>query len=414
MKFNIDKKYIMWAITAFAVVVASILFTFALFNYAIFFGWIGAILKVLTPVIYGLLIAYVLSPVINWFDISVFPPICRKLKYTPGLKGKRRLRYLSIFFTLSILFFLLGFFINLIVPSLINSITSIANNIPSYVNNVINFANKKFEDNPEIAIYIDSYSDMLTDWSNNLITNVMPHLNQLITYITSGIARSLSFIWNLILGLILAVYILATKEHFIAQMRKIIFALARKHTAFEILDELSHINQIFNSYIISSIVDSLIIGIICFFACVVLHIPYPTLIAVVVGVTNIIPFFGPFLGAIPCTLIILMIKPLSALTFVIMVLVLQQCDGNIIKPKLFGSSTGLPGFWVIVAILVGGGLFGVPGMYLGTPVFSLIFYAIKKNINSRLTEKGLPISTLQYVSEHELPYEILDKTDEEK
>ncbi len=413
MKFHIDKKYIMWAITAFAVVVASILFTFALFNYSIFFGWIGAILKVLTPVIYGLLIAYVLSPVINWFDMSVFPPICQKLKYTPGLKGKRRLRYLSIIFTLSILFFLLGFFINLIIPSLISSITSIANNIPTYVNNVMDFANKKFEDNPEIVRYIDSYSDMLTDWSNNLITNVMPHVNQLITYITSGIARSLSFIWNLILGLIMAVYILATKEHFIAQMRKIIFALARKRTAFEILDELSHVNQIFNSYIISSVVDSLIIGVICFFACVILRIPYPTLIAVVVGVTNIIPFFGPFLGAIPCTLIILMIKPLSALTFVIMVLVLQQCDGNIIKPKLFGSSTGLPGFWVIVAILVGGGLFGVPGMYLGTPVFSLIFYAIKKNINGRLTRKGLPISTLQYVSENELPYEILDKTDEE-
>ncbi len=414
MKFNLEEKYIKMGITAFAVVVASVLFTFALFNYAIFFGWIGSILKVLTPVIYGLLIAYVLTPVVKWFDQQVFPPICKKLKYEPGLKGTRRLRYLSIFLTLVMLLGCLSFFISLIIPSLINSITSIANNIPTYVNNVIDFANKQFDDNPEITSYIISYSDMLTDWSNNFISNVMPHLNQVITYITSGIARSLSFIWNLVLGLILAVYVLATKEHFIAQMRKIIFALNDNTKAFRILDELSYVNNIFNNYIVSSIVDSLIIGVICFFACIILRIPYPTLIAVVVGVTNIIPFFGPFLGAIPCTLIILMIKPLSAISFVIMVLILQQCDGNILKPKLFGSSTGLPGFWVIVAILVGGGLFGVPGMYLGTPILSIIFYAIKKNINSRLVEKGLPISTLHYVNDIELPYEIEEEIEESK
>ncbi|SKB71379.1 Predicted PurR-regulated permease PerM [Lachnospiraceae bacterium] len=414
----LDDNNVKWGVTAFYVIVASILFTFALFNYPIFFGWIGAILKVLTPIIYGLLIAYVLSPVINWFDNVIFPPVCKKLNLSPGPRGKRRLRYLSILLTILMLFCMLSFFISLIIPSLISSVTSIVNNIPTYVNHVIEFTNKKFDDNPEIAAYINSYSDTLTDWSNNFITNVMPHLNQLISSISIGIIRSVSFIWNLVIGLILALYILAKKEHFTAQARKVIFAMTKNGSPFEILDELSQVNNTFNKYIVSSIVDSLIIGVICFAACVILRIPYPTLIAVVVGVTNIIPFFGPFLGAVPCAIIILMVKPLSAITFLIMVLILQQCDGNIIKPRLFGESTGLPGFWVIVAILVGGGLFGVPGMYLGTPVLSLIYMAIKKNINSRLREKGLPIDTKQYASPNELKYssqfEDTDEIDEKE
>ncbi|MBO6149478.1 MAG: AI-2E family transporter [Lachnospiraceae bacterium] len=410
MKFHFDKKYIHWGLTAFFVVVASILFTFAVFNYPIFWEGYSSILRIISPVINGFLIAYLMIPVMNRLELRILPFIMEKLNIKTGEKGKRRMRILSIALTLIMVLLLITGFFSLVVPQLVSSIQTIASSFPQYINNLQKMGNDIFKSYPNLEQSINDNMDLIEEQLAELQHRLLPYMNRAISYVSSSIMKSLSFLWNIVLGLIISIYIMSIKEKFIAQARKCIYALTHsKSAAMDILNELHFINKTFGSYIVSSIVDSLIIGGICFVACLFLQIPFPVLVGVVVGVTNIIPFFGPFMGAIPCALIILMIEPIKSVYFLIMILILQQCDGNIIKPKLFGDSTGLPGFWVIVSIMIGGGLFGIPGMYLGVPVCAILYHEARKRINKRLMLKGLPTDTDKYAKKSELLFKANEK-----
>ena len=413
MKFHFDKKYIHWGLTAFFVVVASILFTFAVFNYPIFWEGYSSILRIISPVINGFLIAYLMIPVMNRLELRILPFIMEKLNIKTGEKGKRRMRILSIALTLIMVLLLITGFFSLVVPQLVSSIQTIASSFPQYINNLQKMGNDIFKSYPNLEQSINDNMDLIEEQLAELQHRLLPYMDRAISYVSSGIMKSLSFLWNIVLGLIISIYIMSIKEKFIAQARKCIYAITRsKGAAMDILNELHFINKTFGSYIVSSIVDSLIIGGICFVACLFLQIPFPVLMGVVVGVTNIIPFFGPFMGAIPCALIVLMIEPIKSVYFLIMILILQQCDGNIIKPKLFGDSTGLPGFWVIVSIMIGGGLFGIPGMYLGVPVCAILYHEARKRINKRLILKGLPIDTDKYAKKSGLLFQANEKKTE--
>ncbi len=408
MRFKPDKKYIMIGITAFIVLVCTILFIFAVFNYPVFAKGFSNFIRVLMPAIDGFLIAYLLNPVMRFFEEKPLPFIYRLIfkDRKPGVRAKRVNRYISIACAVITVLLVISLFISILIPQLIDSISSIARQFPEYYNNLVAFTSKTFDDNPKVLDFFNQYYERFEDWVNSLIKDMPTYANQVWGKVYSGITKSLSFLWNLVLGFVLSVYILSFKEKFLAQMRKIVLAYCNRKKANMIFDDLKDINFIFRNYIVSSIVDSAIIGVLCFILCLIIRIPYPILISFIVGITNIIPFFGPFIGAIPSAVIILMIDPMEALYFIIMILILQQADGNIIKPLLFGDSTGLPAFWVIVSILVGGGFFGVMGMYLGTPVFAVIYRYIKRHVANKLEMKGLPSETSKYVRSNELPYEI--------
>ena len=230
---------------------------------------------------------------------------------------------------------------------------------------------------------------------------MVPKLENLLFLVTggiwSGVWSAVNFAMDLLIGLMVSVYLLATKERGHANACKALYSLLRQDRADVVLRGFRKVDTIFSGFVRGKLLDSLIIGILCFIGCSVLKMPYTPLISVVVGVTNVIPFFGPFLGAIPSIFLILLVNPLKAVYFAIFVLALQQLDGNVIGPKILGDSTGISSFWVIVAILFGGGFFGVIGMFLGVPVFAALQTLAKYLVERRLTRQGMSLDPKDYV-----------------
>ena len=201
---------------------------------------------------------------------------------------------------------------------------------------------------------------------------------------------------NIMIGVIISVYLLVSKQKFVGQGKKVLYALFYERQANNILEVVRKSHSIFSGFISGKLIDSLIIGVLCFIGMSIMKMPYIPLVSVLVGVTNVIPFFGPYLGAIPSILLILLISPGKGIMFLIFIIILQQLDGNIIGPKILGSSTGLSAFWVIFAILIGSGLFGIIGMIAGVPVFAVIYYLIKTGLEYSLRKKNLPTDTKEY------------------
>ena len=204
-------------------------------------------------------------------------------------------------------------------------------------------------------------------------------------------------VMKLILGCIVAIYVLYSKEKFSGQSKKVMFALFPKRFTIRFLDIVSQTDRMFSNFIFGKFLDSLIVGVLCFIGMTILQIPYAMLIAVIITVFNLIPFFGPIIGAVPSALLILLVDPLKALWFIILIVVLQQLDGNVLGPMILGNQTGLSGFWVTFAIITFGGLFGFFGMIIGVPTFAVIYSLIRLFIENRLKAKGMPVSTAEYV-----------------
>ena len=250
---------------------------------------------------------------------------------------------------------------------------------------------------------------MLSEYYNNAVDTltgtILPKVQEMAAALTGGIwtgIRSVvNFAVDLIVGIIISIYLLAMKEKSLARCCKVIYATFRKETAELLLTGLHNMNQVFSGFVRGKLLDSLIMGILCFIGCSILNMPYTPLVSVVVGVTNVIPFFGPFLGAIPSAFLILLVNPLKCLYFVLFIILLQQLDGNVIGPKILGDSTGISSFWVIAAILVGGGFFGVAGMFFGVPVFACLRLLIKWLVDRRLTRRGMPTEASAYVAQRD-------------
>jgi predicted PurR-regulated permease PerM len=206
------------------------------------------------------------------------------------------------------------------------------------------------------------------------------------------------FLLNIVIGLIVSIYLMASKEKFSGQAKKIIYALFKPVRANVIVETARKSNEIFGGFISGKLLDSAIIGVIAYVVLAILRMPDPVMIAVIIGVTNIIPFFGPFIGAVPSFIIVVLQNPIQGLYFLIFIVVLQQVDGNIIGPKILGNSTGLSPFWVVFAILLFGGLWGFPGMVLGVPTMAVIYYIIKKIVEYGLRKRGLREETNCYIT----------------
>ena len=403
------KGYWRWGLTAFLTVCAILVFYDAFYQGGTLQQILGKLAQVLAPVFYGLAMAYLLTPLVKWFERGILWCVSKLRKQLPDkpLKhGKGLLRAGAILLTWAVVLALTYWLMSVLIPQLVESVTMLINNARYYYTKVYRWTDNWLKENPEIGSWAN---DVLSEYYNNGLKNltdtILPKAQELAATLTGGIwvgIRSvIGFAMDLIVGIIISVYLLAMKEKSLARCCKMIYATMKQETAELVLTGLHNTNQVFSGFVRGKLLDSLIIGILCFIGCSILKMPYTPLVSVVVGVTNMIPFFGPFLGAIPSAFLILLVSPLKCLYFIIFIILLQQLDGNVIGPKILGDSTGISSFWVIVAILVGGGFFGVPGMFFGVPVFACLRMLVKWLMDRRLTRRGMPTEASAYVERKE-------------
>lgn len=396
-KFQWDKRYIYVGVTAFLVIAASLLFYFSLFRMGELLDGIDVLINILMPFICGLVIAYLLSPILNFIEEKIVYKICERNNWNPS-KGKRRvIRYvcvvLALFFGISLVYAIMA----MIVPSLIDSIISIINNFPYYLDNIEYFIQRIVESNHDLESIAFLFFDRASAKIEEILTeNVLPQMSNVLGYLSAGVFDILGFLWDVILGCIISIYLMADKEGLIAQCKMFMYSMFETESVNHFLRNLRFVNKTFGGFISGKIIDSILIGIICYIGTSIIGTPYAVLVSVVVGVTNVIPFFGPYLGAIPMALLILMVSPIQCLYFVIFIFLLQQFDGNFLGPKILGGSTGISSLMVIVAILLFGGIMGVLGMIIGVPVTAVIWAVLKTRRDNRLRKKDLSDDVTAY------------------
>lgn len=407
MKFKLDKNHLSIGITSFLVIAASICFYFLVFHGDRFSAQINSIITVASPVIYGIIFAYLLTPIVNGLERKLFIPLFTRNSSILTAKKKKWMRILSVIITIIIVIFLIYGFFSILIPNIVKSVKSISYQLPYYVQNLSRWSAKFLEDNPDIERLViqvlDMYSEELNNYLNN---NIVPQMETLLKTVSLSMIGLLKVLWNFIIGVIISIYVLFSKELFAGQAKKITFAIFSNKNANNLIKDCRFVSDTFIGFISGKIIDSFIIGCICFAGTTLLEMPYALLISVIIGITNIIPFFGPYLGAIPSAILILMVNPVKCFYFIIFILILQQIDGNVIGPKILGDSTGLSGFWVIFSITIFGGLLGILGMIIGVPFFAVVYAMVRRVIERKLVKKGLPLETGDYLNVESIENEV--------
>lgn len=388
--------YFKLGLTIFLTVAACILFFFVIFRMENILNYIGKILKAGEPIIIGLMLAYLLMPVKNFVEKPTYKWL--KKRGVKEEKSKKLARGIGIAGTIAFLLVFIAVFIAILGPALTNSVRALAETMPKYLDSFIEWLQESKVGDSTFAYYvaetITTAASAVEDW---IVNSVLPEAQRYIAQITSGVLSVVKALLNFIIGIIVMVYVMAIQETLLGQTKKIIYAIFPAQKGNKIIETFRKSNQIFGGFITGKIIDSAIIGVICYIGCLILHIPSALLVAVIVGVTNVIPVFGPFIGAIPSVLIVLIQSPIHGLYLAIFILILQQVDGNIIGPKILGDTTGLSSFWVMFSILIAGGLFGFFGMLLGVPIFAVIYYLCQQGLKYRMEKKGLSNRTEDYV-----------------
>jgi len=418
MKRQKYASYIAAGVTAFVVIAASLLLAFALLRFERISRFCATLSSILRPITFGLVLAFLLLPVhrnIYGFLLKIKGGILCATKRRKSLTG-----LFAILLSLLVLFVAIYLLLAMLIPQVYISVVGLIRAMPDYIRSAQVWLTEFLKNNPDVQAVLlpiyDSLAVSLQEWLqtelmpnlesvnstlNWLQTNFWPSFSSVASGVSSLVLAVLYFLKDALIAVIVSVYLLVRKDTFAAQSKKIVYSIFRTRHADMIVDETRNAYRILSGFIIGKLIDSLIIGVICFMGCSVFRFPYPALIATVVGVTNIIPFFGPFIGAIPCFLLILLVDPIKSLYFLLFVFVLQQFDGNILGPKILGDSTGLDAFWVLFSILLFGGLFGFTGMVLGVPVFAMIYSIANRLVRNGLTRRGLPVETGEYVGKTE-------------
>lgn len=387
MKINWNTKYNTICTYAFILVCSIILFYLSISQLSVLGGKIGKVVSLLQPFIFGFAIAYLLDFLLRFYE--------EKLMLLQGykkLKFKWR-RSIGLVLTYLTAFLVVGLFIQFVLPQVVESLVGLINDIPTYISNTTKFFEELVEEldlSEEVFTFINTNFNDGVDYAIKQITNLIPFLGSIL----STTAASL---WNIVLGIIISIYILIDKEKFCALAKKITFAIFPLRAANKTIEITHRSSDTFGKFLSGKILDSLIIGILTFFVLTVFKMPFTLLVSVIVGITNIIPFFGPFIGAIPSVIIILFISPIKALWFLLIIFVIQQIDGNIIGPKILGDSIGISAFWILFSILVAGKFLGLVGMIIGVPLFAVIYSIIKEIVESKLDKKGLKTETEDYM-----------------
>jgi len=349
-----------------------------------------AFIEVAMPVIWGMVFAYLLNPFMKFIERHISKLIERKKKHP------KILRAVAVTITTIVTLVVVSALIAVVIPQLSDSIVSIFKQSEAYLESLEKWIIGLQSINPEIYSFLEGYISDLEIDIVEIANKYLPELSSLASGATTVIKKFAVGLKNIILGFIVMVYLLWGKDNFKGQMKKILYALFKKKNANTILRIVGQADRTFSGFISGKALDSTIIGILCFIAMKVLDMPFPVLISVIVGVTNMIPFFGPFFGAIPSAVLVFFAAPEKTIIFILFILILQQFDGNILGPKILGDSTGLPAFWVMFAIFIGGGMFGFVGMLVGVPVFAVIYDLSKEFINSVLISRKLPVAPKIY------------------
>lgn len=406
MKLKPNKKYLAIGITVFFAAVAIMAAYFLFFKMAIIKNAIANVNHILAPIFYGLILAYLMTPLLNVVEKRVSLPFFDKhIKSNNIIKRKKNMRTMSVCITIIIVLFVLYLFFASVIPQIYSSVTNLIYSYSFYTRNFTLWVNRITKNYPEVSKILSSlltsYTEEADDFLNDIAlpaiqTYLMPNVSNVLESIGSSIVSAIKFVWNIIIGLIISIYVLSSKEKFAASCTRLCYSFLERERANKFIESIRFTHHTFIGFLSGKVIDSLIIGVLCYICCLILKMPYSLLVSVIVGVTNIIPFFGPFIGAIPSTFIILLVDPKKALTFVIFVVILQQVDGNIIGPKILSQSTGVTSFWIIFAITFFGGLFGVIGMIIGVPIIAILFAFVNRLTNSSLIKKDLPTDVEKY------------------
>lgn len=384
----IDKKphikpYLYGMLAGFGAISLSIAFFFLIYRFQGFGDAISVLTGILMPFIYGAVIAYLLKPVCNTVE--------NFLRRSFPEKAHKAVEPVAILLTMLFGVLLVYALLMMIIPQLITSVTTLYYTAQRNINRFVAWISTQefFEENHDLLLMIESaYDSISLNLDTWIKTTLVPSMQNIVSGVGSGVISVVNTLKNLLIGIIVAVYLLASRKRFAQQAKMILYSAVPSPWAQRILDEVKYADRMFGGFINGKILDSAIIGALCYIVCLIVRFPSALLVSVIIGVTNVIPFFGPFIGAIPATLLILIQDPIKAIWFVLFVFILQQLDGNVIGPKILGNSTGLSSFWVLFAILLFGGLWGFVGMIVGVPLFAVIYDVVKKLVLFGLRRNG--------------------------
>lgn len=387
MKIDWNKKYTTIAMYVFLVVVSCLFVFLTISNFDSIRSWWNKFVTMMHPFIIGVVLAYLLNFILNLYERVLF-------SYKPfnlmSPKVKRGLGILCAYISALMLIML---FFAFVLPQVIDSINGLISSIPKYLSNISVYAT-------EISnkIYIpQEQMDLLVTAINDSVNSIIAFIANLLPIIIDKAFSVTSSILNIVMGIIISIYILIDKERFAALSKKIAYAILDKQRVIKLIDFIKYSENIFSRFIGGKILDSAIIGVLTFIILVIAKIPYTVLIAVIIGVTNVIPVFGPFIGAIPCVIILFFIDPSKALWFILIIIIIQQIDGNIIGPYILGDSVGVSAFWILFSVLIFSKMFGIVGMVIGVPIFAVFYSLIKTIVEEKLKKKRLPLKTEDYL-----------------
>ena len=400
--FKKDSQYFKLGITLLGVVIASIMFQVVFSNLRGFFDVIRGFTKVISPILYGVAFAYMMNPVMMFVEQRLYRlwamrPASGSRDAAAVERSRRRVCHVvGIILALALLLVIVYLMIVLVVPTIVENVTAIANpeKIMEYYDQVRTWLLRLLSDSPDLEQWMMTRLDDVYSFAEKWISNL--DFSKALVSVTTQVYSALKGMLDVLLGLVVAVYMLLSKDKFLAQAKKLLVALFSDARCDRLLEIFRRTNKIFGGFVMGKIIDSLIIGIICYVVMTLLSLPYPMLIATIVGITNIIPFFGPLIGAIPSAFLILLIDPLQCFIFVVFIILLQQFDGNILGPHILGDSVGLSSFWILISITVFSGIFGFAGMVLGVPVFAVLYMLLSDFVTRRLRKKGKPQQTAYY------------------
>ncbi|MBO4911901.1 MAG: AI-2E family transporter [Butyrivibrio sp.] len=406
MKMRPEKNQVTWAITIFFLSIAIMLAYYVIFNGISVVKTVSKVVDSLSGIIIGVIIAFILIPLTDGIERKLVIPIYHLRGYdisrssSANIKKRKQARKIAVTITMIVFLFVIYSLFRIIIPELISSIKQIVRKFPEYEKQINEESQLLFESNSiEVQNFINSQLDRsyvsLSEFLQEKLMPLVPSVDSFFKMASQGVFSIIKVLFDLVVGLIVAIYVLNSKEVFATKGKKIAYALFREEFANEVIGGFRFIGDIFEGFVGGKLVDSVIIGIICYIGCIILKLDYPLLISVIVGITNIIPFFGPYIGG-GIGALLLMIKPVQALIFLIFIIVLQQFDGNILGPTILGSSTGLSSFWVLFSITFFGGIWGIVGWLVGVPIFAVIYAFISRITNILLSKKELSTETNDY------------------
>ncbi len=411
MKFKFDRKYTQIAVYAVIVIVVS---GFLLMSAQVLPGlaeMADIFTAAATPIIWGVVIGYLMNPAVDFFRFRVFSKWSKKSK---SRKTDNVIRNLSIFIVAVLALGIIAGLLVLIVPQVVKSLSGIADNFNTYANNFLEWATVTFADIPQITEILADPISRIESFVNSSWKDISVHVVEFGTKVGGGLLSFVLGFKDFIIGFIIAIYFVSSKEMIKAQAKKITFALFRNSHAQSIISVSKRINDIFIHYITGILLDAFFVGCATFVGATIIGTPYPLLMAVLIACTNVIPFFGPFIGGIPACFLTLLVDPMKAVWFAIFMVAMQQFDGNIMVPLIQGDRIGVPSVWVLVGIIIGGGLFGFAGMLLAVPVLAIIYMLSKEFIAGKLKKKNLPVEGVIYERDIEKYVDGYEYSEEEK